>query len=163
MRAEGTATWWPAGDTKELARKAGLRDLSLKGFCFVADSPIEVEAALCFDLRLKRQQQMHVSGEAVTAWSSQDGGGADAFLVGAQFSRVDPAQVLGLVLEAYQDDPEVHGSLCAEAQFCSDAEKGRCSAYQQGKNCWEFQELECCRAPRDECRNCPYAALAFLI
>lgn len=163
MRVEGTATWRPTGETEESAKEAGLRDLSLKGFCFVADSLLEVETALCFELRLKGKQQPPLSGEAVAAWSSRDGERAEGFLVGAQFSQVDPAQLLRLVLAAYEDNPEIHGSLCAEAQFCSDAEKGRCPAYQQGKNCWEFGELECCRAPRDECCICPYAALAFLI
>jgi hypothetical protein len=163
LKANGTVLWRRAGQTDESPHESKVRDISLKGMSLIADEELEVEMPLLFELNVEGREDPPVKGEAIVAWSARAGASNGNMLVGAQFSTVNPAELLGLLLEWYPNNPEVHASLCSEVQFCSDTEKQHCQAYQQAKNCWEFERLECCYKPRSECSDCPYAALAFLL
>lgn len=163
LKVEGVALWRLAQQPQEAARRSGLRDLSLKGFSLVTDEELEMEAPLAFELNLKDEKGPPLCGEAVVAWWSRNKEADGGTVAGVRFSAVKTSEVLAYLLDTYPNNPELHASLCANVQFCSDAEKGRCPAYQAGKNCWELVGVECCATSRSECCECPYAALAFLI
>ena len=163
LKAAGVVTWRLVGQADSPPEESTLIDLCLIGFSFVSNKAMETEDMLTFELNPRGAQCPPLRGEATVVWSARSRECGGDLLVGAQFSKADSSEVLALILEAYPNNPDVHSSLCAQVQFCSDTEKQRCPAYQEGKNCWEFEELQCCQRPRSECRNCPYASLAFIV
>jgi len=139
-------------------------DIGLNGLSFLSDKPLNsgtrIEVKVC-----PNGHTAPVFALAEVTWVAplRRPEGRANYSVGARFLNIPDGSVHRLMMDIYRSVGSAHTWECAKSVRCSPAQKSRCPAPSEKKNCWQYSQTPCCSRDRSLCADCPISLATLLI
>lgn len=139
-------------------------DIGLNGLSFLTDKPVNIGTRI--ELKIYsdgNSSPVHSLAEVTWVGTLRAPQGKSNFSVGTRFLNIPDDSVHRLLMDIYRCLDSAHSWECGRSVRCSPAQRSRCPAPKDGKNCWQYPLTPCCSRDRSLCPDCPISLATLLI